>query len=358
MNDKSMDELLAAAAPIGDADLAHFDLVGLDGEMREVIMSTPTVESIPPATEPSPPKRKRHLGRRVAAIAAAAALVAVAIVVLPKGENGTSAWAAEALAVAEESPRLLVDLPGWKVVRADEFTVDYGEMSFSDGKLTLRLKWRPAETHDVYVDDRAHSADPPWEITVTGLPATAFQYSDTTDFTTLWLDGDYSFEARGVFSDRASYEAILAALKPTDVDTWLGAMPVSVVKPDSRAGIVAAMLEDIPLPRGFDVTDLEASDGVSDRYQLGARVTGAVACAWIEQWIEASAAGDTSAETEAIEALESSRNWAILHEMATSGAFPQVLWEYAEAIAATGTVPGEQPTNVWESSKHALGCTD
>ena len=231
-------------------------------------------------------------------------------------------------------------------------------MSFSDGKLTLRLKWRPAETHDVYVDDRAHSADPPWEITVTGLPATAFQYSGTTDFTTLWLDGDYSFEARGVFSDRASYEAILAALKPTDVDTWLGAMPVSVVKPDSRAGIVAAMLEDIPLPRGFDVTDLEASDGVSDRYQLGARVTGAVACAWIEQWIEASAAGDTSAETEAIEALESSRNWAILHEMATSGAFPQVLWEYAEAIAATGTVPGEQPTNVWESSKHALGCTD
>ena len=63
MNDKSMDELLSVAAQIGDADLAHFDLAGLDGEMREVIMSTPAVESIPPATETSPPKRRRRLGR-------------------------------------------------------------------------------------------------------------------------------------------------------------------------------------------------------------------------------------------------------------------------------------------------------
>ena len=351
-----MDELLAAAAPIGDADLAHFNLAGLDGEMREVIMSAPAVESIPPATEPSPPKRKRHLGRRVAAIAAAAALVALALVVLPKGGNDTSAWAAEILAVAEASPRLLVDLPGWTVIRADEFTVEYGEMTFFNGERMLDLHWRASDTHDGYVDDRAHSADPPWAITVNGHPATQFQYTGTNDFTTLWLDGQHSLEARGVFPDRASYDAILAALKPTDVDTWLNAMPASVVKPDSRTDAIAAMLADIPLPAGFDVTALEANNGVSDRYQLGARVAGTVACQWIDQWIDGRANGDTAAEAEAVAAMQSSRNWSVLREMDAHGDYPEVMWEYAEAMATDGMVMGGRALTVEESYQQALGC--
>ncbi len=209
---------------------------------------------------------------------------------------------------------------------------------------------------DAYIADRATSSESPREITVNGLPATEFQYSGTTDFTTFWLDGNHSFEARGVFPDRAAYEAILAALKTTDIDTWLNAMPASVVKPDSREAVIAAMLEGIPLPHGFDVTALETSSGVSDRYQLGAHVAGAVTCEWIEQWIDAREAGDTAAENEAVTAMRSSHDWAILHEMAQSGGYSQVLWEYVDSIAADGTVPGEQPTNVMESSEHALGC--
>lgn len=356
MNAKSIDELLAAAAPIADADLAELDLADLGDLMREVIMSAPVVESTPPATKPSTPKRRW----RFVAAAAAVAVVVGAVIVSPSlnGRNGTEAWAAEVLAVAEASPRLLVDLPGWEVVRADEFTIEYGEMTFSNGERMLDLNWRAAETHDFYVDDRAHDADPPWVIKVNGLPATVFRYAGTNDFTTLWLDGEHSFEARGVFADRAEYEAILEALEPTDIDSWLSAMPESVVKPDNGAVVVAEMLEGVPLPAGFDIAALVSNSGVSDRYQLGARVTGSVACAWIEQWIEARATGDTEAEAEAVTAMQSSRHWPILQEMTTTGAFPQALWEYADAMQTNDTIPGGRPMTIEESYDQTFGCSN
>ncbi len=356
MNDKSMDELLAAAARVGDAELTELDLDGLDDQLRWAITSSRVVESVNPVTTMPSANSRWRLTRRALAVAAVVAVVGAAIIASPLGRSSSSAWATEILAVAEASPRLLVDLSGWTVVRADEFSVEYGEMEFSDGTQKLSLKWRGAETHDAHVADRAANLESPRETTTNGLPGTEFRYPGTTDFTTLWLDGDHSFEARGVFPDRAAYEAILAALNTTDVDTWLNAMPVTVVKPDSREAVIAAMLEGIPLPRGFDATALETSSGVSDRYQLGAHVAGAVTCEWIEQWIDAREAGDTAAKNEAVTAMQSSHDWAILHEMAQSGGYSQVLWEYVDSIAANGTVPGERPMNVMESSEHALGC--
>lgn len=344
--------LIQAANPVPDPDRLPN---GPDSPSAQSLAEE-IMDMAAPVTRLSPSRPRWRLTRRALAVAAAVAVMGAAIIASPLGRTSSSAWAVEILAVAEASPRLLVDLPGWVVVRADEFAVDYGEMEFSDGTQVLRLKWRAAETHDVYVADRAASSEAPRETVVNGLPAIGFQYSGTMDFTTLWLDGDHSLEARGVFADRAAHEAILAALKTTDIDTWLNAMPVSVVKPDSREAVIAVMLEGIPLPRGFDVTALETSSGISDRYQLGAHVTGAITCEWIEQWIDAREAGDTAAENEAVIAMRSSHDWAILHEMAPSGGYSQVLWEYVDSIAADGTVPGEQPTNIMESSVHALGC--
>lgn len=355
MTDRSMDELLAAAAPIGDDELTALSLDGLDHQMRKAIMSTPAVAAIEQTAGPSTPPRRGRLWRRVIAVAAAAALVGAAVAVSPLGRSRDSAWATEVLAVAESSPRLLVDLPGWEVTRADEFTVDLGEMTFSDGRRDLDLHWRPASTHDGYVSDRAASSEPPRQITVNGQPATEFQYLGTTDFTTLWLGGGHSFEARGSFADRASYEAVIAALTPTDIDTWLNAMPESVVKPDNRATVIAAMLEDIPQPSNFDVTELGAATNVSDRYQLGSRVSGAVACQWIEQWLSARTVGDMAAESEALDAMQTARNWSILLEMARSGAYPQVLWEYADAMAGRGAF-AEPGITIEESYSDALGC--
>jgi len=258
--------------------------------------------------------------------------------------------------VIAASQWLLVDLPGWDVTRAHEFTLDEGEMTFSDGQYGLDLTWRPGEQHASYVADRAASAEPPQQVTVNGQPATMFQYVGTTDFTTLWLDGSRSFEARGEFPDRASYEAVIAALTSVDVATWLNAMPESVTRADDRESVMAAMLSDIPQPDRFDIAELAPATDISDRYQLGARVSGAVACQWIGQWLDARAAGDAATEAEAVDAMGTARNWSILIEMTESGAYPEVLWEYADALADDGTVVGGMVLTVEESYQNALGC--
>jgi hypothetical protein len=48
-------------------------------------------------------------------------------------------------------------------------------------------------------------------------------------------------------------------------------------------------------------------------------------------------------------ALASSRDWAILQEMNSEGDYPEVLWQYADAVAGDGKV-----VSVEESYKAAL----
>jgi len=229
-------------------------------------------------------------------------------------------------------------------------------MTFSNGQYQLDLNWRPADSHERYVADRATSAKPPRQVTVYGQAAVQFLYDyvGSTDFTTLWLDGSHSFEARGVLPDRASYEAVMAGLAPVDIDTWLKAMPESVVKPANRAPVIAAMLHDIPQPDSFDVAELTAAGVVRDRYQLGARVTGEIACQWIEQWLDARAVGDTAAASAAVDAMRTARNWSILIEMSESGAYHEVLWKYADIIASAGTADREVAITVQQSYQAAL----
>ena len=55
---------------------------------------------------------------------------------------------------------------------------------------------------------------------------------------------------------------------------------------------MASSICDIPTPAGFDSAGLETNDLIRDRYQLGAEIAGAVACAWVGQWDTALASGD------------------------------------------------------------------
>ena len=104
------------------------------------------------------------------------------------------------------------------------------------------------------------------------------------------------------------------------------------------------MLRGVPLPPGFDAPAGEAT--TRDRYQLGAKVAGAVACAWIERGGE-----------EARRALASAKTWPILHEMNAEGDYPEVLWQYADAFQKGGDVPAGKPgVTVKNSYRDALGC--
>jgi hypothetical protein len=361
MNDAELDQLIAAANPASDRVVATLPLSVSEAHLLEEIMATDTsVIEVPP---PRPGRRGRARVRArarwlvVPVISAAALLIGVVGIAGTGGGGGDAAWAAPLLAIANGAPRYLVDAGGWKVTRADEFAAAQGEMTFSDGRHNLELRWQPVAEHDGVVTDRKHSASYSEPATVTGDPATLFQYDGTTDFTTLWRHGDHSLEARAEFATIGEYRKVLGTLHVVDADTWLRAMPDSVIKPTSRASVVDEMLADMPKPPGFDASALRTSESVQDRYQLGAAVSSTVACGWINSWIRASGSGDTAAVQTAVAAMNSSHDWAVLHEMNKDGDYPEVLWEYADAMRTGAGIRGGKTLTIAESYKAALGCT-
>jgi hypothetical protein len=298
--------------------------------------------------------KRRALPIAVPSLAAVAAAVVVAVTML--GRGGETAWAAALVRVADTAPRLLVDAPGWQVTRADEFNIDLGEMTFANGEQELELRWQPVDQHDAAVDKRVAEADVATTAPVVGGRARVFRYAGSNRFTALWVRGRYSIEVFGNAPGLETFKGELASVHEVDVDSWLSAMPTSVVKPASRAEVAQQMLADIPLPPGFDATALGSGDALRDRYQLGAQLTGAVACAWIGQWVAAREAGDNAKVRQAIGAMATSHRWSILQEMRKDGAYPEAIWQYADAMARNAPLAGRKPVNVEDSYRDALGC--
>ena len=148
-------------------------------------------------------------------------------------------------------------------------------------------------------------------------------------------------------------DAILAQLRRVDLATFEAALPEGSITSATAGSVIAEMLADMPLPEGFDSSVLTSK---GDRYQTGAHVAGAVACAWLDQWVDATDRGETGQATAAAEALATSRSWSILLEMQDQGGYSQVVWEYADAIASNGTIIGGKTLTVEESYQAALGC--
>ena len=300
----SLDDLVRRADPIRDETL---ELDAAFEALREAIVARPVV------ARTRPQRRRRWLvPPAVAVVASAVALM----VFLAPGDGGTErAWAAPLVKVAESVPRLLVG--EWQVTRADEFDVGQGEMDFTDGARTVQLSWRKG-------------GDPIQKDGIIG-----------------WEQQGYALELRG----EAAAEA-RAELRAVSIDEWLSAMPASVVRPVESDQVVDQMLGDLPLPPGFDRAQLDTGGTPRDRYQLGASVVAAVACGWIETWID----GEPKERAEAIAALKTAGSWAVLKEMEREGKYGEVLRQYVDAIAADGKAVGGKPVSVEESYKDALGC--
>lgn len=342
-----------------DAQIEALPLDECEAELRDAILATAVP---PPAHRPV-----RVRGWSIAGLAATATAAVLAVALIGGGDKlGTSperAWAAPAVRVANAVPRLLLGEAGWKVTRADQFRVEEGEMSFSKDGRTLDLHWRGTDDHVDWVKDRAHSSKRLPDVRVLGATARVFEYDGSNrDFTALWRAGEYTMELRtsgaeGVARLTAQeYSALLASLKQVSVDEWLSAMPPSVVLPVDSEETIDAMLAELPLPEGFDKSALLGDESVRDRYQLGARVSGAVACAWIAQWADAKKAGDDGARDEAVAAMATARDWPILREMNAAGDYPEVVWDYADAIAGDATITAGKTLTVEESVDAALGC--
>jgi hypothetical protein len=341
LTDDDLDTLVARAAPVSDDELADVSLRAADFLAR---------------------RRRRRLPRRriAAGLAAAAALAAFVVLAVSarEGDRQGTAWAAQLVKLAKDSPLLLLDRPGWKVTRADEYDssptkVLEGEMTFTDpAGRNADLHWRGGDLA-TWQKDRAHGAPLVRQFTVMGHRAQIVRYAGSDDYAALWADDDGRvLEFRTVAPSLAAYERLLDGLRRVDVDAWLSAMPPSVIKTADRAHVVQEMLGDIDVPPGFDAKALE--DGsLKDRYQLGAEVTGAVACAWIVRWDAARKRGDDAIAAAAVVAMQRSHRWKILHEMQAGGAYPDVLWQFADAMRGDGTWYGRP---LLGDVRQGLGC--
>jgi hypothetical protein len=319
MTDTELDRLAARANPIGDQAVALLPVSDAGADLLEEIVSTPA-RVVRPA-------RSRVIV--VLAAAAVAAVLVVGLVFLPRGGRGAVPPVSGTPAPAGN--RVLLDAEGWRVTDVQEYGVQ-GEMRFGKDSLELSVHWRSAGSYKSYRDDRAHDniAKP---IEILGRQGTLFQYGQSSDFTTILPpDGPTFFEIRADLGSEAAYRELVSKLHLVDERIWLAALPADTVTASDASRVIGQMLADIPVPAGFDRSRL--LDGQNNnRYQVGAHVTGAVACAWIKQWDVATKSGDTARVTQAVNALDSSRSWRILKEMEQSGAYPSVIREYADQIA-------------------------
>jgi len=258
-------------------------------------------------------------GRAKLALGLAVVLVALGAVLVGAGGlfggsgGGQPQFAAAAIRVAEANPRLLVTEPGWRIVRADEFEPDSGELTFSDGSHEFEVHWYPAHLYEVYLRDRA-TVSHPEAGTLLGERATTVDYTREEYATMLSPQGSVFIEVRGQLGSKPAYDRVLHSLRPVGVETWLGAMPASTVRPEARAAAIDRMLRGISLPPGFDASALRSEGSIADEDTLAVKVGNAVACGWVQSWIAARASSEVAAAERAVEAIEGSESWPIVRE--------------------------------------------
>jgi hypothetical protein len=358
MSQEDLIRRVANSAPVSDEQVEALDLEEAESELFDAI-----VDESPSVRRPTAGRgwtarlgRPRFALRMGAALAGAAVAAALIFSGNEPGSDDSAgvAYAAEWIRIAEENPRLLVTAPGWAVIRADESKPDYGEMQFTDGTAELDLHWYPIESYSGFFRDRAVDADET-EIELLGRTATLFEDGYGNYSAMLRPGGDTFVEIRSDVNrrlDREEFLALLDTIEAVDVDTWLAALPASVVQPVDRVAAVEEMLEGIPVPPGLDLESLTQGDTARDRYQLGALVTGAVTCGWLERRMSALQTGDSAKVKEAEDALASAPTWPILLEMRDQGGWSQEVWDWA----ADGRGSSGFGRNTTENPSSSLGC--
>jgi hypothetical protein len=267
---------------------------------------------------------------RVASLGFGLACVAVIAVLVVLGggsvdtvkEGGRPTYAAAAVKVAEANPRLLVTAPGWSIIHAN-ITADDGGLTYKDaghpypGPYAVVMNWAPAGLYRNALSGLRRNATVTHS-TVLGRQVTTFHerggaydivFPPQGDvFVTLSLPG---FE----------HEALLRSVRAVSVDRWLAAMPPEVVQPAAEFGVIARMLQGVPLPPGFDPSSLEAEGELSNRFDLGKAVAGAVACGWLESWSAAIRSGDDAVARQAVKGMAAARHWPVLLQMVQEKGF-------------------------------------
>ncbi|KAB1916098.1 hypothetical protein [Micromonospora sp. AMSO31t] len=355
MTEEHLDRMVRDADPYRPDVIGHLD--GAKQALLEEIMSEPTLDRVAETPQPRTRSRRTLVRRLAGPLTAAAALIGVLAVATVYGEPphdggpapaGTAAapgtagagtpvsYSPVALKAAEQNPRLLIDEPGWKVTTVYGFAEKQGTIAFRNGARQMDMNWYPADQYDGYHADR-RNVSAPQAVKVDGWPGDLFRYSGE-DFAVMLRPRDGVFvELRASGGNRTEFDRILTHVVRVDVRTWLAALPPEIVTPARVDEQATKVLADIPLPPDFDRAAL-AGLGTNDAYQFGAQVTSRVGCGWIAEWQRAKRAGDDAALRRAADALRSSHNWKVLHQMNDEGDWPEVFWETADKVVAGESV--------------------
>lgn len=385
MKTRELEVALAAADSVDREGLDGLDLEEMEADM---LVDLEGVQS--GLSRPAPKRRysrPRRLALTLAPAAIATALVAVLVLVGGGGNHPSRAYGADLVRFAESTPLLLLEGPGWRVqsvsqsgqgVYMPRSSRGTGSMEFVTGKpipyesiritgdsktgvresgmlpaavrqRKVELFWRHEKLEDSLANARGvpHPHGQQWtKAPVLGTMA----YVDTRaeffvnqggpgnrQMTALWSEDGYVLELRAAVPDLPAFEERLDWLSRVDSQTWLDAMPAKVVKAADHDAAVREMLKGIPVPATFKPSRVPDEGLTTNRYQVGAAVTGTVSCLWFRQWGEARRAGHSEAAAEAEKAMATAKRWPILHEMAKDGAYPEMVWELAAAM----------PSGVW-----------
>lgn len=350
----ALDAALAAANPLSDRDALDLRLHAAEMELVEEIVSIP----VSPHLRDDQTERSRPVAgpaRRLALILGAFAAIAAAAIIVwsAGGGNGpTPAFAAPLVRFARATPLALLRLPGWRVSYADEEPGGSGELDFVRGPAgadglprgATGLSERPlVGRYATLTWSRPNAAARRYALAghehlATGLGVTVHRLvregigHGWLDVSAYMLDAGRELSFRATVTSMAMFARDLRALDAVGVSTWLRAMPPSVIKSADSGEVVRQMLKGIPLPPGFDAVRIRGAHLVHDRYQLGAAVTGTVACMWFADWNRARHAGDTAVVKRAVAAMATSPRWPILRQMAHQGGWTQVLTGYARSM--------------------------
>jgi hypothetical protein len=399
MKTREMEKALGAANPVGRGRLDGLDLEAMEADLfadlEADFAALSELEAVP--SHPRPPRRF------VLALGPAALAVVLAAVFFLAGSSSdhpSRAYAAELVRFAESTPLLLLDEPGWRVqsvsqtgqgVYMPRSSRGAGSMEFvtgpavsyesprvsADGTVSgmapktvrqrkVELSWHPGKEgfpgpivrHPIeapvldttaLVNTRAETA---YIQTKTEKKRIEWGGPGDRQMVAIWHEGGYTLQLRAWVSNLAGFEERLGWLSRVDSETWLDAMPAEVVKAANHDAAVREMLKGIPVPKGFKPSQIPDEGLTTNRYQVGAAVTGIVSCQWFRQWGEARSTGDRAAAAEAERAMATSRDWPILREMAKDGGYTGTIWELAAAM------PSGEWRRGWRLLPHAeaLGC--
>ncbi|HEX5712238.1 MAG TPA: hypothetical protein VFX85_02870 [Solirubrobacterales bacterium] len=391
MKAHGIDRKLRDADRFSDREMERLELGPATAALAAAILAEPAEPATAAAADASPPPwpaagdhRRGLLG---AAGLAAAAVIAAVVLLLGGGSSHSPspAYGAALVRFAESTPLLLLEGPGWRV--QDVFQIKgregpEGSMEFVTGKPVpdetvwvsgtptrprqkgmlppavrqrlVKLSWSPRSLASEIATIRAMAHPhgrrviklPVLDTTATVDTRAEFYVNQggpgNRQMVALWSEGGYTLRIDAAVPDLSSFEERLGWLTKVDAQTWLDAMPEQVVKAADHEAAVREILKGIPVPATFKPSRVPDEGLTTNRYQVGAAVTGTVSCLWFRQWDRARRSGDQAAVAEAVRAMTSSKGWPVLHEMAEEGAYPETIWQLAE----------DMPKGYWDWRGH------